>query len=250
MPSGAVRRHASSRRSSGRARTASTSCSRSATGRRVDRPHRLRRQPCVQREPAARRDQHPRAHWWRFLSTSDEYDPERLNFDKELLRRFYLKNGYADFEVTDVTSRTGARPHGVLPHLQRPRGRALPDRQGDLHFASAKRGRRVRCARTCSSTRATGTTATRSAAPRTRSSDDIHTRGYSVRPGQAATSPAMRTSTPSTSSSMSARVRGSMSSASTSSAMCAPRTRSSAASSALPRAMPSTPRRCAAAASG
>ena len=39
--------------------------------------------------------------WWRFLSSSDQYDPERLNFDKELLRRFYLKNGYADFEVRD-----------------------------------------------------------------------------------------------------------------------------------------------------
>lgn len=25
--------------------------------------------------------------WWRFLSSSDQYDPERLNFDKELLRR-------------------------------------------------------------------------------------------------------------------------------------------------------------------
>jgi len=37
--------------------------------------------------------------WWRFLSSSDEYDPERLNFDRELLRRFYLKNGYADFTV-------------------------------------------------------------------------------------------------------------------------------------------------------
>ena len=42
--------------------------------------------------------------WWRFLSTSDEYDPERLNFDKELLRRFYLKNGYADFEIKDAKS--------------------------------------------------------------------------------------------------------------------------------------------------
>jgi outer membrane protein insertion porin family len=40
--------------------------------------------------------------WWRFLSTSDQYDPERLNFDKELLRRFYLKNGYVDFEVRDA----------------------------------------------------------------------------------------------------------------------------------------------------
>ncbi len=40
--------------------------------------------------------------WWRFLSSSDTYDPERLNFDKELLRRFYLKNGYIDFDVTDA----------------------------------------------------------------------------------------------------------------------------------------------------
>jgi outer membrane protein insertion porin family len=40
--------------------------------------------------------------WWRFLSTSDQYDPERLNYDKELLRRFYLKSGYADFEVLDA----------------------------------------------------------------------------------------------------------------------------------------------------
>ena len=40
--------------------------------------------------------------WWRFLSSSDQYDPERLNYDKELLRRFYMKNGYADFEVRDA----------------------------------------------------------------------------------------------------------------------------------------------------
>ena len=39
--------------------------------------------------------------WWRFLSSSDQYDPERLNYDRELLRRFYLKNGYADVQVTD-----------------------------------------------------------------------------------------------------------------------------------------------------
>jgi outer membrane protein insertion porin family len=42
--------------------------------------------------------------WWRFLSSSDTYDPERVNFDKELLRRFYLKNGYADFQVTNAVA--------------------------------------------------------------------------------------------------------------------------------------------------
>lgn len=42
--------------------------------------------------------------WWRFLSTSDQYDPERVNFDKELLRRFYLSKGYADFEVVSANA--------------------------------------------------------------------------------------------------------------------------------------------------
>jgi len=44
------------------------------------------------------------SRWWRFLSSSDQYDPERMNYDKELLRRFYLKNGYADFQVIDATA--------------------------------------------------------------------------------------------------------------------------------------------------
>ena len=37
--------------------------------------------------------------WWRFLSSTTSYDPDRLTLDRELLRRFYLKNGYADFRV-------------------------------------------------------------------------------------------------------------------------------------------------------
>jgi outer membrane protein insertion porin family len=34
-----------------------------------------------------------------FLKTSDVYDPDRIASDLELIRRFYLKNGYADFRV-------------------------------------------------------------------------------------------------------------------------------------------------------
>jgi outer membrane protein insertion porin family len=37
--------------------------------------------------------------WWKFLSSSDIYDSDRLEFDKELLRRFYNNNGYADFNT-------------------------------------------------------------------------------------------------------------------------------------------------------
>ncbi len=46
--------------------------------------------------------------FYRFLSSSDTYDPARIDYDKELLRRFYLKNGYADFEVRDATSELAA----------------------------------------------------------------------------------------------------------------------------------------------
>ena len=42
--------------------------------------------------------------FYRFLSSSDVYDPARIDYDKELLRRYYLKNGYADFEVKDATA--------------------------------------------------------------------------------------------------------------------------------------------------
>jgi outer membrane protein insertion porin family len=37
--------------------------------------------------------------WWRFLTSDDTYDPDRLAFDQELLRRYYLSRGYADFNV-------------------------------------------------------------------------------------------------------------------------------------------------------
>ena len=42
--------------------------------------------------------------WWRLFGTSDFYDPDRLTFDRELLRRFYLDEGYADFRVLSATA--------------------------------------------------------------------------------------------------------------------------------------------------
>lgn len=38
-------------------------------------------------------------HWYSFLTGDDVYDPDRLQSDRELLRRFYLKSGYADFRI-------------------------------------------------------------------------------------------------------------------------------------------------------
>lgn len=42
--------------------------------------------------------------WWRFFSGGDSYDPDRLVFDRELLRRHYLANGYADFRVVSAVA--------------------------------------------------------------------------------------------------------------------------------------------------
>lgn len=42
--------------------------------------------------------------WWRFFSSSDVYDPDRLEADKENFRKFYLSKGYADFKIVSATS--------------------------------------------------------------------------------------------------------------------------------------------------
>ncbi|MEE2970039.1 MAG: outer membrane protein assembly factor BamA [Pseudomonadota bacterium] len=42
--------------------------------------------------------------WYRYFSASDTYDPDRLTFDRELLRRHYLAGGYADFRVVSAVA--------------------------------------------------------------------------------------------------------------------------------------------------
>ena len=42
--------------------------------------------------------------WYRFITADDRYDPDRLAFDQELLRRFYLSQGYADFELISAVA--------------------------------------------------------------------------------------------------------------------------------------------------
>jgi outer membrane protein insertion porin family len=45
--------------------------------------------------------------WWKFLASNDNYDPDRLTFDKEQLRRFYNSHGYADFHVVSAVAELG-----------------------------------------------------------------------------------------------------------------------------------------------
>lgn len=42
------------------------------------------------------------SNWLSWLNRKDVYDPAKIEADEELLRRFYMRNGYADFRVLSV----------------------------------------------------------------------------------------------------------------------------------------------------
>ncbi len=44
------------------------------------------------------------AAWYRFLTGADTYDPDRVEADKELIRRFYRARGYAEAEVPSAVA--------------------------------------------------------------------------------------------------------------------------------------------------
>ncbi|EAP91055.1 MAG: outer membrane protein assembly factor BamA [Oceanicaulis sp.] len=44
------------------------------------------------------------ARWWKFFSSNDNYDPDRIEYDREQLRTFYNDRGFADFRVTSVSA--------------------------------------------------------------------------------------------------------------------------------------------------
>ncbi|HVY84832.1 MAG TPA: outer membrane protein assembly factor BamA [Caulobacterales bacterium] len=44
------------------------------------------------------------SHWWNFFSKNDNYDPDRLEYDREQLRKFYNNRGYADFRVVSAVA--------------------------------------------------------------------------------------------------------------------------------------------------
>ncbi|WP_372707261.1 outer membrane protein assembly factor BamA [Brevundimonas sp.] len=44
------------------------------------------------------------SQWWRLFSSNDNYDPNRLDFDREQLRKFYTNRGYYDFRVISAVA--------------------------------------------------------------------------------------------------------------------------------------------------
>ncbi|MFT7098358.1 MAG: outer membrane protein insertion porin family [Rickettsiales bacterium] len=56
--------------------------------------------------------------WWKFMSSSDSYDSDRIEFDKEKLRRFYSSKGYADFNTLSAIAQISpAKDHFFINFL-------------------------------------------------------------------------------------------------------------------------------------
>ena len=49
-----------------------------------------------------------------WLKSTDVYDPDRLASDEEAIRRYYMKNGYADFQITNTDVAYQANPPGYV----------------------------------------------------------------------------------------------------------------------------------------
>ncbi|MCX8132457.1 MAG: outer membrane protein assembly factor BamA [Roseococcus sp.] len=56
--------------------------------------------------------------FYRFLSSSDTFDPDRLAFDRELLRRYYLRNGYPDVQILGATAELAPDRSGFFVTFQ------------------------------------------------------------------------------------------------------------------------------------
>ena len=44
------------------------------------------------------------SRWYKFWSSGDKFDNDRINYDKDLLKKYYFDNGYIDFRTLSTTS--------------------------------------------------------------------------------------------------------------------------------------------------
>lgn len=53
-------------------------------------------------------------NWLSFLKSNDIYDPDRIEVDRDLLRRFYLRNGFADVRVVSAIGEYDPEKKGFI----------------------------------------------------------------------------------------------------------------------------------------
>ncbi|ABQ32429.1 outer membrane protein assembly factor BamA [Bradyrhizobium sp. BTAi1] len=74
------------------------------------------------------------SNWLSFLGNNDVYDPDRVEADRDLIRRFYLKNGYADVQVVAALTEYDPEQKGFLVTFKIDEGQQY--RVGSVDFQS------------------------------------------------------------------------------------------------------------------
>ena len=82
------------------------------------------------------------SRWWKFLASNDNYDPDRLQFDRESLRRYYINRGYADFKVLSAVAQLTPDRTSFYITFTVDGGPALQVRQGHHRFQDPRAARR------------------------------------------------------------------------------------------------------------
>ncbi|MGE5502655.1 MAG: outer membrane protein assembly factor BamA, partial [Ignavibacteriales bacterium] len=54
------------------------------------------------------------SHWYKFLSNNANYDPDRVEYDREKLRKFYRNKGYYDFRVVSAIAELAPDKNGFV----------------------------------------------------------------------------------------------------------------------------------------
>jgi outer membrane protein insertion porin family len=52
--------------------------------------------------------------WYRFFESNDNYDPDRIEYDREQLRKFYRNRGYYDFRVVSAVAELAPDKNGFV----------------------------------------------------------------------------------------------------------------------------------------
>src|SRR4029077_18292755 len=70
-----------------------------------------------------------------FLGSADVYDPDRVEADRDLIRRYYLKNGFADVQVVAALTEYDPEKRGFLVTFKIEEGQQY--RVGSVEFQSS-----------------------------------------------------------------------------------------------------------------
>ncbi len=54
------------------------------------------------------------SHWYKFFQSNDNYDPDRIEYDREQLRKFYRNHGYYDFRVVSAVAELAPNKNGFV----------------------------------------------------------------------------------------------------------------------------------------